>query len=180
MKNTFLDRLIRNIRTKEVVRLINKNSVVCDLGCDEGHFLIGIKERIKQGYGVDRRIEKRDVGNVSFISGDIQDKIPKVGANYITLLAVLEHLNEPEKVIMNSYRALKKGGRLILTTPAPRSKPVLEILAGLRVIDENEIKDHKHYFSPKEIFILLKKSGFNNIRIKKFELGFNILAIGQK
>ena len=68
------------------------------------------------------------------------------------MFAVLEHLSFPKETLLEINRVLKNGGSLYLTTPTPSSKPILEFLAyKLRLIDEAEIRDHKHYFSKKEL-----------------------------
>ena len=81
------------------------------------------------------------------------------------------------------YRVLRPGGTLLLTTPAPASKPVLEFLAyRLHFIDEGEIRDHKHYFNEDELRALLAKAGFapGQIRYKPFLFGLNQLVIATK
>lgn len=180
MKNSLLDRIIRNIRTKKVIQKIKKGSIIVDLGCDEGHFLISIKDKIKKGYGFDKFIKNHQIGKVIFKKVDLEKNIPKIKTDYVTLLAVIEHLNNPDKVLKNSYNILKKGGTILLTTPSPSAKFVLESLAKLKLIDENQIKDHKHYFSKKEIYNLLKKQGFRKIKVNYFELGMNLFAIAVK
>lgn len=180
MKNTFLDKVIRNLRSGQVIKEISPGAIVCDFGCDEGHFLREISPRISKGFGIDRRTKALKEGNLSFIQSNLESPIPELKADAVTMLAVLEHLNEPKKVVLSAYKTLNSKGKLILTTPSPLAKPVLEALAKLKVIDENEIKDHKHYFSKSELIALLKETGFKNVTVKSFELGMNLLAVGEK
>jgi len=179
MKNTILDQIIRHIRTKKVIDEIEGGAIVCDLGCDEGHFLKAISKKILKGYGFDKKINEKKFGNICLSPWNIENKL-NIKATYITLLAVLEHLNNPNKVIKNCYRSLEKDGKIIITTPVPKAKIILEILSKIKLIDEQEIKDHKHYFNEKELYNLLTESGFNDIKIKKFELGMNTIAIAKK
>ena len=179
MKNTLLDRLIRYIRTREVIKEIRKGGIVCDLGCDEGHFLMSIRKNISKGYGFDNKIKERKIDNLYFLNKDINKEI-NIKASYITMLAVLEHLDNPQKAINNSYNTLEKNGKLIITTPSPKAKKVLELLSKLKLIDSHEIEDHKKYFNKEEIYNLLANSRFKDIKIKKFELGLNLLAIAKK
>lgn len=93
------------------------------------------------------------------------------------MLAVLEHLQCPEEIIKEIYRVLKPGGTLILTTPSPLSKPLLEFLAfKLNLIDRNEIADHKQYFSVEALRRLLAINKFAINKLHTFEAGFNIFA----
>ena len=97
------------------------------------------------------------------------------------MLAVLEHVYHPRFVLEQIYRSLKKGGEIILTTPSRAAKPVLEFLAfKLRLIDEEEIRDHKHYFSKQELLNLFKEVGFKEINHSYFECGFNHLVTAKK
>ncbi|MDP2663927.1 MAG: class I SAM-dependent methyltransferase, partial [bacterium] len=101
----------------------------------------------------------------------------------ITMVAVLEHLSFPQKILDECHRSLKNKGKLIITTPTPPARPILEFLAfGLKLIDREEIKDHKNYFWPKEIKEMLVKAGFSENKIKSrfFEIGFNSLIVAQR
>jgi len=181
MRNTLLDRLLKFIRERKAISLISKNSIVLDIGCGEGHFLKKIENKISKAYGIDPKAELFHNKKINLIKGDIEHlefNIPK--SDFITLLAVLEHFKNPELALANSFSLLKRGGKIILTTPAKKGRWVLEFLAWIRLIDEHEIKDHQKYFTKSEIERLLKSSGFKNIKVKSFELGYNLLITAEK
>jgi len=180
MKNTPLDKFVRLLRIREVIALVPQDSVLCDFGCDEGHFLRAVKSRIKRGYGFDRRADEHKEGNLIFRRVDLNCSLPKVSADCVTLLAVLEHMDNPEIVLKNARNLLKRGGKIIITTPTPLLEPFLKVLALLKLIDENEIKDHKNYFTKKQMITLLNKCGFKHVKIKRFEFGFNMLTVATK
>jgi ubiquinone/menaquinone biosynthesis C-methylase UbiE len=160
--------------------------VLCDVGCGpDGRFLQTLlaSRLIAKGYGFDRKVDKVMAwGRVDLVlsSFDLDsDTFPLADESIdcVTMLALLEHLSKPVEVLQEVFRVLKPGGKLILTTPSPCSKPLLEFLAlRLRVISAEEIKDHKHYFSETEIQQLLKDIGFINILYKRFQLGLNQLV----
>ena len=86
-----------------------------------------------------------------------------------TSLAVIEHL--PVDEVLSHLRdigaCLRPGGTLVLTTPTPAAKPVLEFLAfRLGVISQQEIADHRHYWNTKELRGALHQAGFSDIRMK--------------
>jgi 2-polyprenyl-3-methyl-5-hydroxy-6-metoxy-1,4-benzoquinol methylase len=91
----------------------------------------------------------------------------------VTMLAVLEHLHHPENVAAECYRLLKPGGLMLLTVPSPTNKPLLELLAALRLVRPDMIEQHEHYFSHQELHGLAQQAGFNEIDIKPFEFGLN-------
>ena len=96
------------------------------------------------------------------------------------MLAVLEHLDHPNKLLKEIYRILKIGGTLCLTTPTPFAKPVLECMAKMRMINREEIREHKHYYTDKEMRILMKECGFFYYRYQHFCFGMNSLVTVQK
>lgn len=181
-----LDVFIRYLRYRQMSRLIRSGAVLLDVGCGrEGFLLHRMKEKIKHGYGIDKKIKDWKSGNITIIGFDFDSKayppLPEGFADQATMLAVLEHVMYPEYTLASIYRSLKNGGEIILTTPTPLSKPILEFLAyRLRLIDEEEIRDHKHYFSKKELIALLQKIGFKNIRHNYFEWGVNQITIARK
>lgn len=180
MKNTALDILLKKWRAKKILKCIKNGSIVLDIGCCDGLILDLLKERIKKGYGIDKLIRARKEGKIEFIRMDLEKKFPRISADYIIMLALIEHLNSPLNILKNAKKELNKKGKIILTTPSPAAKFILETLANLKLIDENEIKDHKQYFSEEKLRNILKSAGFKNIVTKKFQFGFNILAIGEK
>jgi ubiquinone/menaquinone biosynthesis C-methylase UbiE len=99
----------------------------------------------------------------------------------VTMTAVLEHLDNPGEVLTECYRVLRPGGRLLLTTPSPLAKPVLEFLAfRLGLISRREITDHKYYFSKRELRQLLGDIGFATPVVRYWQLGFNLFAVAEK
>jgi len=97
----------------------------------------------------------------------------------IVSLAVIEHIEFDEvfNIFHKFKKILNKGGRIFLTTPIKMSKPVLETLAFLSIVDKKNIAEHKHYWSKKEIYQLAHKTGFVVKKFKRFQLGFNQLAV---
>jgi len=184
--NSLLDKFLRWWRFKKVVRFIPKGSVVCDVGCGrEAYFLKKISNILEKGIGIDEKIDGYTDSKIKTIKTNISEHIPleSGSCDVVTMTAVLEHLSNPEEILKDSYRVLKEDGRLILTTPLPRAKFILEFLAfQLKLIDRGEIEDHKNYFSPKEIKEMLCQSGFDKKRIKisLFEFSLNSLIIAQK
>jgi 2-polyprenyl-3-methyl-5-hydroxy-6-metoxy-1,4-benzoquinol methylase len=178
-----LDRFIRYLRLREISPYLRKDDVVCDLGCGDGNILKALSPKIKKGYGIDRESFDSKGGNLRFIHGDITKILPFGNERFdaILSLAVLEHLESPDSIFSEVRRTLKKRGLFILTTPAPLSKPLLEFLAfKLGTISSKEIKEHKHYYSKQELIGLFKKYNFKTMKLKRFCLGLNTLAVAQK
>ncbi|MFH1820686.1 MAG: class I SAM-dependent methyltransferase [Candidatus Nealsonbacteria bacterium] len=172
----------RRFRTKEVLnRLPKKIGVICDIGCGErAEFLFKLNNRIERAIGIDRKVVELPLGAMG-ISQDL-NKYPEIDLNikfdYVTMLAVLEHLENPERILKEAYKILKPDGKIIITTPTKRARFVLETLAFLKIIPS--VKEHKQYFTRKGLRLLLLNTGFTNIKHNYFSLGFNQIIIGDK
>ncbi len=184
--NSFLDKFFRWLRLRKVIKYIPENSVVCDIGCGtQAFFLKKISSKISRGIGFDEEVSDYYGKKYELRRQKISDRISleKETCDVVTMTAVLEHLAFPQEILNESFRVLKNGGKLILTTPTPSAKPVLECLARrLRLIDKNEIEDHKNYFDANAVKRMLKKSGFaeKNIKNYHFELFLNNLIVAKK
>ena len=183
-KEELLEPFLRKIRISKIKKYVPKNCILCDIGCGfNAKFLLNISDHISEGYGFDKKIDNKQINNIYLQNAEITDNIPLEDelVECVTLLAVLEHLNNPTKVLSECYRLLKFGGILILTTPSPFSKPILEFLSfKLKIVSPIEIADHKHYYSKEELIKILGGMGFKNIETHSFEFGLNNLAVASK
>lgn len=186
-REPILEGLFQKLRFSSVDKYIKNNSKLLDLGCGfKGSFLINQKSKISEGTGYDLKVTKQKITNNIKLFSKRLDKNLNLPRNYydvVTSLAVVEHLDNPEQMIRQVYTTLKNSGSLILTTPSPISKKVLEFLAyRLHIVSEQEIKDHKKYHSLEDLQKMLISAGFKkkNTYLKSFGLGFNNLAVAQK
>ncbi len=121
---------------------------------------------------------------VKSIEWDLNKDFPldeKVDLIFAT--AILEHLDKPVWFLTNCHKYLNPGGILLLTTPSIRSQPILEFLAyKVRIISEEEIRDHKEYFDRKRLREYCTKAWFNleKIHHEYFEFGMNNLIVATK
>jgi len=184
--NSIFDRLLRWLRCKKVIRHIPKDSVVCDIGCGgKCLFLKNISNLIKKGIGFDEEAEDYADLKLEIKKYQISELIPlkDESCDIVTMMAVLEHLSKPQEILNESWRILRNGGKLILTTPTPFARPLLEFLAfKLKIIDKEEIRDHKNYFGEGNIGRMLLAAGFKkeNINNYFFEFRLNSLIIAEK
>jgi len=66
---------------------------------------------------------------------------------------------------------------LLITTPSPAAKKVLEFLAfKLGIVSSKGVREHKRYYDKKSLRELCIRAGFddNKIVVEGFELGYNI------
>ena len=181
-----LDNIIASIRYGKVKKYIPKDGIIVDIGCGQkGDFLMRSKKKIRKGYGIDLKIDSKTIDNIEFINNVEMKKFPikKESIDVVFLNAVLEHLHDPRKILKDCLKLLKPNGLIVLTTPAPCSKLLLEFMAyKLHIINELEIQDHVHYYSKKDIKKLVKKlsNKAKLIKYRKFELGLNSIIVIKK
>lgn len=182
MKNwNILDKLIAKIRYGKVNKYVFAGQTIVDIGCGrEAAFLMSHKNKIAKGIGFDFRITNQDIDNISLINNKGCDKFPLSDASVDTVFlnAVLEHLPDPESLLKECNRILKKNGRVVMTTPTRAAKPVLEFMAfKLHIINEDEILEHVHYYNKEDVRKLASKTGFKLERYSFFEFFMNSLII---
>lgn len=119
----------RYVRVEEEIRRGGYKNVL-DIGCNEGHFSIGLGARNPeiQVTGIDIastniRIAKglNRYSNVKFIQGfaeNITTLFPGPCFDFIMLLEILEHVISVEDVLGSCFSVLQPGGRIAVTIPA--------------------------------------------------------------
>ncbi len=177
---------LRYLKIREYLQTGDGLLPVCvDIGCGfNGRFLHSISKKIRYGYGFDLRANEHKTENIEIINnqkygGDLPLETKSV--DLVFMLAVIEHLDEAGKIVSEGIRVLKPGGRIIITTPTPKAKPLLEFLSyKLHMISEASIREHKHYYNEQELREVLTVNDCRCERYSKFQLGFNELIVGEK
>ena len=184
MSYTGLDHLIARQRFRAAYPHIRKGARVCDLGCGlDAAFLDFAAERIAYGVGVDDQVREGAGGRWQRVRADIRAALPLESGQFdnVVMLAVLEHLVEPEPVLREAYRILAPGGSLILTWPSALVDPILKVLHGLRLVsDEMESDEHQERIPVSTLRQMLHRIGFTDFLHYTFELGLNNLMVATR
>lgn len=154
------------LRFKLIRRYVPKGKLF-DLGVGWGHFLLAGQQLGYDVYGIEisqnpftyaKEDLKLPVDHIDFF------KMDKPAGSYdiITLWDVLEHIDEPDKMVERMAYLLKPGGYVFIQVPAidsyiARKQGVNWKMIGL---------DHVNYFSKKTITPLLERYGFEVVKIK--------------
>ncbi len=189
-KKYSVDDLIAAIRTGKLARNLPAHmGTVADFGCGfDARFVRRLLDtgRAENGIAVDLSLDAALMGDhLTLVEADLNTPLPleSESLDVACSLAVLEHLDHPDVHLRELYRMLRPGGTLLLTTPSPRAKPVLEFIAyDLHIIDAAEIRDHKQYFNEAGLRASLHAAGFDPARTsyKKFLFGMNQLVVAVK
>jgi SAM-dependent methyltransferase len=131
----FILPVTRHLRAINAERYMNTGARSLDIGCGDGYFLRRCT-KCKERFGLDM-----------LLGDDIEDILdfPDKYFDCVTMLAVIEHLFEPEKVFNDIWRVLKPKGRLIITTP----RRISEFL--IRIYHPHIKDEHKSYFDMSRI-----------------------------
>ncbi len=132
-------RLTRYLRAINVERYMSPAKRHLDIGCGDGFFLhrSGCEER----FGLDKLLGDEVTDRLDF---------PDDYFDYVTMLAVIEHIPEPEALAGEISRVLRPGGRLVITTPRKAAEPLMRLYA--RGVEE----EHESYFDYERIEKLFK------------------------
>jgi SAM-dependent methyltransferase len=160
------------------MRFVPHNSEVLDLGCGYyGSLLRFLEPKISFGVGVDISVGQESTSpKLKLVKHDLNKDLPFPNDRFdvVISLANLEHLENSEGVFQEIHRVMKSGGILLLTTPTPFAKPVLEFLSyEVKIISEEEIRDHKTYFKRDMLESYCKMVGFSHWEHKYFQVGMN-------
>lgn len=140
-----------------------------DVGTGIGNFLKYAKQFGYDPIGIEISKFASDYANnigYKVINGTIEDIFQtseKKLFDVITMHHFLEHTLDPIKTLHITFKLLKKEGLLVIEVPnfkSYRSKINRENWEDLRPIE------HIYHFEPKTLSLLLKKSGFQILKIK--------------
>jgi len=155
---------------KTIKSMVNYGLNILDVGAGDGLLAETLLKDAKTLTALDislkriRRCAER-CKNGYFIVADAEElPFKKESFDCVIASELIEHLIKPEKFLSSSYKALKKGGTLIISTPSG--------LFYETNLDEILKDHHLHTFSPKKLKLLLKKAGFKPTAIRG--MGFKL------
>jgi SAM-dependent methyltransferase len=119
---------------------------------------------------------------VTALEGSLPTLLPTIPAASLDVslgLSVLEHLWDPEAALRELRRVTVPGGIVLVNVPSWRGKRALEFSAfRLALSPAEEMDDHKWYFDPRDLWLLLVRAGFkpSEIRCHRHKFGLNTFA----
>ena len=152
-----------------------KDAEILDIGCGDGSFLRKAKNNFT-GTGIEisdylASLAKKD-SDLTIFSGDFIDTDFK-GKKFkgITLISLLEHLDDPRQAMQKCFDLLDKNGVLLLKTVnygCLNRWVIGKEWTGFRP------PDHLVYFTPTNLICMLKKIGFSKIKFNAWPLNDNM------
>ena len=133
-----------------------------DVGCGDGYFL-------KRSWADERH------GHDELYGDKLSDlsQFPDNHFDCVTLLAVLEHFDDPDIVRTEVFRILKPKGRLIMTTPRKAAHGLISMYST------SVGHEHKHYYDKRSLDALA--SGlYTFVDYRTFLFGMNQVVCFEK
>lgn len=135
---------------------------ILDVGCAKSNHLGIYNLRYSSVVGIDLREDFLEEMRVlhpqsQFVRADAH-LLPFQPESFdeVYITSVLEHTVEPAKVLGETYKALKPGGKLVIDVPHPR----YEWIMGKLSPDYHNSGLHQHIFQPNQIKSLVEEKGF--------------------
>jgi SAM-dependent methyltransferase len=96
-----------------------------DLGCGDGEILRVFCPLTQRRCGVDldeRRLARCRVFGLAVVRADLLQSLPFVESSFdlVTLISVLEHMEEPKQLVEEVWRVLRESGLVVVQIPNPR------------------------------------------------------------
>ena len=154
-------------RYQFIKKIIPKKSRVLEIGSGHGFFLEIMKTNGFDIIGYDISKEKRKyskkVTDVPVYDININEKIPADNKfDIVVLFHTLEHITEPITLLKNIKKLLKPKGKILIEVP---NSDDFHLKLNKFYKEFYWERAHIHYFNPKILKNVIRKSGFKNIRI---------------
>lgn len=152
-------------RVYTLFKEISKEAV-CDVGTGDGAFLEALRAAGGSGVGIEpskegrEEAQKRGIPIVGEVFEDLAQAAKDKTFATISLFHVIEHVEQPERMLEIFFAALPKGGRLVLETPTMDSP----VLRAREYKDPLIYPEHLYYFNEQNLTRLLSKKGFTVIK----------------
>ena len=99
----------------------------------------------------------------------------------IIMLAVLEHLENPERVLKELGARLRVNGNIVLTTPKPIVKNLHRFGASLGLFSANATEEHENFYDYSGMQVLAEKAELSVRYYRAFLFHMNqLFVLGRK
>jgi len=159
-----------------VLSFVEPNTSLIDFGCGNGYFL-NLVNKSKKGM----KLMGLDISTVAIsqlkefygIDG-IVSKLPEVAYpienesfDYVTMLDLLEHIDEEKEVMNNAFRILKPGGEVMVAVPFAHSEKYKKFIKEessehVRWYDKDVLERALLYYGKSPQILVIKDCNFRN------------------
>lgn len=176
-----IDRFLQRWRMHRAAGWIRPGDRVLDVGCFDRTLATLLAGRVAHVTGVDPVAEPFRGDGVEILRGAVpgEPRLPSASFDCVALLAVLEHVADPDALGRECFRLLRPGGRVVATVPHPFVDRLLAAGIRLRLLDGMDSERH-HGFDVAETPGIFARAGFRLVGQERFQLGLNRLFVFQR
>jgi ubiquinone/menaquinone biosynthesis C-methylase UbiE len=177
-----LSNFIEGWRLRRAVQRLQPGNSVLDVACNEGKLVEYLSANTSY-IGID--INERAIDQArqryptrTFLSADLTQAPPLYDKQFdaIFMLAFLEHVADPAKLLISVKRYLNPTGQIIITTPSPHSRGLHDFGARIGLFSRDAANEHQVFLN-KNFFVQLgQTAGLRLVHFEYFMFGFNQLA----
>jgi 2-polyprenyl-3-methyl-5-hydroxy-6-metoxy-1,4-benzoquinol methylase len=175
-------------RFDAALELIGTGHEVLDVGAFDGQFSARIKERGNRVTALDvsaEALERAKLRGVDIVQADLATTWPFENCSFDVVFAgeIIEHLVDTDAFLTESRRVVRRGGRLVITTPnlASLGRRILLALGRNPYIDtalRTDQAGHVRYFVRSSLKTLLEENGFRIEAMRGDYLGLSGQGFG--
>jgi 2-polyprenyl-3-methyl-5-hydroxy-6-metoxy-1,4-benzoquinol methylase len=176
-----LDHFLQKWRIRKALPFVRTGDRLLDIGCHDRTLINQVLGRVTSATGVDLHLKPQEDEKVRLLRGNFPEDFDFEQGIFdcVSLLAVLEHVKDPELLAYQCHHVLSPGGRVVLTVPHPFVDQILEILMFLHLIDGMAAEEH-HGFDTRSTIPVFQKTGLTLLTHRRFQFGLNQLFVFEK
>jgi len=176
-----VDRLLRGWRMRMAAPHVRSGDRLLDIGCHDGRFIESVLARVSCATGIDPLARPVEGARMTIVRGVVPGDLRPDWSRFdcVTMLATLEHVDDPGAVARNCFRLLEPGGRLVLTVPHTIAHHIIQALVRVGLADGMGLEP-AYGFDARTTEPLLARAGFRLVAKQPFELGLNCLYVFEK
>lgn len=176
-----VDRFLQRLRIRMAAPYVRAGDRLLDLGCYDAAFIEHVRSRVSHAVGIDQVATPVEHANVTILCGKVpgDPRLEPASFDCVTVLAALEHFEDPVAVSHECYQLLKPGGRLIMTVPHPIVDHIVDAFVRMHVAEGMDLEAH-HGFDVHATEPMFTAAGFRLVARRTFELGLNHLYVFEK
>ncbi len=149
----------------KVIHKYIKSGNFLDVGCSFGGFLEAASKYYTP-YGIEMSeyscAHVKELFGERIHCGTLEDNpFKEKSFSVITMIELIEHLDDPVSAIRECYRLMAEGGLLLIQTANMNGKQAKDLGRDY----EYYMPGHLSYFSRRNLIMLLKNSGFREVKV---------------
>ena len=176
-----LSPLLERIRLN-MIRECTSGKMILDFGCGYGRLAFGLEYEEYVGVDIDKGVidsaRKLHKGN-NRVKFYFIDDFKRGSARFDTIIlaAVVEHVEDPVKFIIELKEHLQDDGKIVITTPTPLANMILLIGSKFGLFSKEGVKEHKSLLKKEDFFEISRKAELRLELYQRFEFELNQLVI---